>query len=79
MNISEHLLYPRNWSHDNPERYYHHPSYRAADTSSEVKEFAQSTEPASVSADIHTRDAKAGVLFITPHCFHGALGQEALR
>lgn len=59
MNISEHLIYPRYWSHDNPERYYHHSSYRAANTSSEDKAFAQSTEPASVSADIHTHDAKA--------------------
>lgn len=72
---SDHLIYTRYWSHNNPERYYHHPSYRAVNISSEVKEFAQSTEPASVSANIPPQDAKTCVL--VPWC-SGAGGLEVM-
>lgn len=65
MNMFEYLLYSRYWSHDNPEGSAHHPLYRWANTSSEVIEPAQSTEPVSVRADIHAHDDKAHVLFIT--------------
>lgn len=76
MNIFEHVIYPRYWLHGNPEKYYHCPLYKWANTSSEVKEFAQRTEPVSVRADIHTHDAKACVLLITLRYFHRAQRQR---